>query len=265
MLTILFSALFAGLVATLVTIAIEKWGGIIGGVLGTVHTTIIPAAVGMYVAGDDLGIALSIVPLGMLLNGIFLLCWVIFPRKFNTSLLATTIISLTIWTIIGTLLVKVSESLLDIIKDWHLGLIGFIILAILGVIFNWKPRPSPVGNNKVPVKVLLVRGIAAAIAIGICVWLAGLGLPLLAGLASVFPAIFLTSMVALWISQGNDVPIGAAGPMMLGGASVSVYSLIAMWSLPSQGIIMGSILAWIGSVLLWSIPAYFWIKSRPQI
>ena len=71
-------------------------------------------------------------------------------------------------------------------------------------------------------------------------------------------------MVALWLSQGNDVPIGAAGPMMLGGASVSVYALIAMWSLPSQGIFIGSVIAWIGSVSLWSLPAYIWIRSRKQ-
>ena len=41
----------------------------------------------------------------------------------------------------------------------------------------------------------------------------------MSGLASVFPAIFLTTMVALWFSQDSSVSIGAAGPMMLGGAS----------------------------------------------
>ena len=34
--TILLSAFFAGLVAVLVTVAIEKWGGIIGGVLADI-------------------------------------------------------------------------------------------------------------------------------------------------------------------------------------------------------------------------------------
>ena len=46
--TILLYALFAGLVAILVTVAIEKFGGIIGGVLGTIPSTIIPAAAGVY-------------------------------------------------------------------------------------------------------------------------------------------------------------------------------------------------------------------------
>ena len=52
--TIILSALFAGFVAILVTVAIEKWGGIVGGVLGTLPTTIVPAAMGMYVeAGKE--------------------------------------------------------------------------------------------------------------------------------------------------------------------------------------------------------------------
>ena len=46
--SILLSALFAGIVATLVTIAIEKFGGRTGGVLATIPTTIVPAALGMY-------------------------------------------------------------------------------------------------------------------------------------------------------------------------------------------------------------------------
>jgi hypothetical protein len=93
------------------------------------------------------------------------------------------------------------------------------------------------------------------------VWLSGLGEPLLAGLASVFPAIFLTSMVALWLAQGPTVPQGAAGPMMLGGASVAVYANLAMWSLPAYGVVLGSLIAWFGSVLGWSLPAFLVLRK----
>ena len=52
--TMIISAAIAGIVAILVTMAIEKWGGIIGGILGTLPTTIVPAAAGMYLeAGSD--------------------------------------------------------------------------------------------------------------------------------------------------------------------------------------------------------------------
>ena len=65
--SILVSAVLAGIVATAVTVAIEKWGGLIGGLLGTVPSTIVPAAVGMHLAGGEeaLMASMSVVPLGM--------------------------------------------------------------------------------------------------------------------------------------------------------------------------------------------------------
>ena len=107
-----------------------------------------------------------------------------------------------------------------------------------------------------------MRGLAAASAIGVAVYLSSLGYPIIAGLAAVFPAIFLTTMVALWIAQGADVPTGAAGPMMLGGSSVSVYSLIAPFALPAYGLILGSIVCWFGAVISTSTPAYLWLSKR---
>ena len=102
----------------------------------------------------------------------------------------------------------------------------------------------------------------AASAIGASVWVAGLGYPLVAGLASVFPAIFLTSMVALWVSQGPSVPRGAAAPMLLGGGSVGVYALVAMTTVAEHGMVMGSMVAWAVAVLGWSLPSYAFLNWR---
>jgi hypothetical protein len=81
-------------------------------------------------------------------------------------------------------------------------------------------------------------------------------------MASVFPAIFLTSMVALWIAQGEDVPSGAVGPMMLGAMSVSFYALLATHTLPEYGVILGSAITWVASIGSISVPAAFWLRFR---
>ena len=47
---ILPAAIAAGLVAIVVTVLIERFGGVVGGALGTVPTTIVPAVAGMAVA-----------------------------------------------------------------------------------------------------------------------------------------------------------------------------------------------------------------------
>ena len=265
--TIILYGVFAGLVAILVTVAIEKFGGFIGGVLGTVPSTIIPAAAGVYaLEGDEaLTASMSVVPIGMLINGMFLGVWIILPKYISNDSLKlpfTVISSLCTWAVLALFSLIIAREVTDgIISEMVLGVIGLVLLAILAVMFNLKNRAAPKGENKVPIMILSIRGIAAGLAIAACLVLAKIGLPFVAGLASAFPAIFLTSMVALWISQGPQVPQGAAAPMMLGGASVSVYALLAMWSLPSFGIILGSVIAWFGAVGLWTIPAFLLLRN----
>ena len=265
--TIIIYGAFAGLVAILVTVAIERFGGLVGGVLGTIPSTIVPAAAGVYLIDGEatLAASMSIVPLGMLINGMFLGVWIIFPRYIsndNAKLPLTTLISLITWAILALTSLILARFLTNgIITELTLAIIGLCALIALAVVFNLRASEAPKGVNKVPLLILSLRGLAAGIAIAACLWLAELGLPFIAGLASAFPAIFLTSMVALWLSQGPKVPQGAAAPMMLGGASVSVYALIVIWSLPTYGVIIGSMLAWFGSVIFWTIPAFLLLRQ----
>ena len=264
--TIILYGIFAGLVAILVTVAIERFGGVIGGVLGTIPSTIVPAAAGVYLIDgkESLVSSMSIVPIGMLINGLFLGVWIVFPRFIRDERLrlpSTIAASLSAWAVLAlTSLMIVRHITNGIISELALGLVGLFALAGLAIFFNIQSIAAPKGINKVPLVILSIRGIAAGLAIAFCLFLAELGLPFLAGLASAFPAIFLTSMVALWLSQGPQVPRGAAAPMMLGGASVSVYALIVMWSLPSFGIIYGSVIAWFGAVGLWTLPSFLVLK-----
>ena len=254
--------------ATLVTVAIEKWGGISGGILGTVPSTIVPAAAGMYLAGGEAALieSMAIIPLGMLVNGIFLTVWIILPPHLSQAkspLIITTISALLIWTFSAIIMLKVAGIALDEkLSAINLGFIGLLLLLLLSVIINWNTTEAAKGKHTVSPFVLVCRGLAAAIAIGFAVWLSGQGQPLIAGIAAVFPAIFLTSMVALWMAQGPTVPRGAAGPMMLGGASVAVYAIVCIWSLPEFGVLIGSTIAWLVAVIGWSLPAFIVLSKR---
>ena len=266
--TIILSALFAGFVAILVTVAIEKWGGIIGGVLGTLPTTIVPAAMGMYIeaGSEDLATSMSLIPFWMLLNALFVATWVVYPRmKEGVTLGQMIFASLGFWTVLAVLMTISLSEALNHFSERSVGIAGLVCLVGLGLWMTWIPIEAPKGRNPVTKFVLMMRGLAAATAIGIAVLFSGMGMPLVAGLAAVFPAIFLTTMVALWIAQGSDVPTGAAGPMMLGGSSVAMYSLIASWALPEYGIYLGSAICWIASVLLTSLPAYSWLSWRKNV
>ncbi len=266
--SVFISALFAGAIAILVTLAIERWGGLTGGLLGTIPSTVVPAAAGMYiVGGEDLLIeSMAIVPFGMLINGLFLCVWVVLPpylRDSKSPLILTTVGALVVWAVCGSvLLFGMSLAFENGISAMTVSLTGLTLLVVFAVAMNWHPKPSPKGQHSVTVKVLVLRGSAAALAIGIAVWMSAQGQPLIAGLAAVFPAIFLTSMVALWVAQGPTVPQGAAGPMTLGGVSVGVYACAAMYSLPSYGLYIGSLIAWLLAVVGWSLPAYVALRRH---
>ena len=272
---VLISAFIAGLAAILVTVAIEKWGGLHGGVLATVPSTIVPAAVGIWLAAgtvDEFQVAMAIVPIGLILNAGFLFLWRVVPPlipewKFGVRLTSITIVSLSIWGLFAGLSIQGFNLLTTAgIAPLTIGWLALVVGLIVGFGATIQHRPTPRGRNSVSLLTLLVRGMAAAASIGIAVWLAGLGNPLASGIMSIFPAIFTTSMVALWIAQGEAVPAGAIGPMMFGSQSVSLFALLVAICYPMTestiGLVGASIGAWVGSVLLINATVWYYLKSK---
>lgn len=266
----LLSAGLAGLVAIGATVAIERLGGRRGGLLSTLPTTIVPAAVGFSAELDvpAFQAAMFVTPAGMLVNAAFLWSWRALPPLLPTTSLRGRLalmvtLSLAIWGATASL----SYGVLTALPSEWLGVQAVLLSAVLfgvGVLANRRAPPAPRGTNRVPLPVLLARGGLAALAIGVAVGLAQVGSPFLAGLAAVFPAIFLTTMVSLWMSQGEAVQIGAVGPMMLGSGSVSFYAVFAAWALPSLGTVVGAGVAWLAAVGLVTAPAWWWLhRTRP--
>ncbi len=270
--SIALPAAFAGLVAIGVTVAIERWGGRAGGLIGTLPSTIVPAAAGMAAAGEVAGFreAMFVVPAGMFLNAVFLYLWRIVPPRLPAVGLAPRLmmmltLSLGAWAILalGTVLFT------HWVRDAGLPLLLFglalqVALVAFGATACLRAPPAPRGHRAVALPVLLARGAMAAGAIGLAVWLSSQGNDLAAGLASVFPAIFVTTMTSLWLSQGEAVQAGAVGPMMLGSGSVAAYALLAAWLLPALGLWAGSTLTWLLASGVVTLPAWFWLRRRAR-
>jgi hypothetical protein len=270
----LLPALLAGGMAIAATLAVERWGGVVGGVLGSLPTTIVPAALGLYAANRGIEAfhdALHVTPVGMLLNVGFLYLWRVLPDRLPQGSLAKRLalmlfLSLSAWAVmafLGVSLVEVASR--EGIRPFWLGLGATVLTLGAGLAATWTPRPAPKGKRKVSVPVVLARGLLTAAAIGTSVLIArsapeqGVG-SLVAGIAAVFPAIFMTTMAGLWLSQGAAVPSGAVGPMMLGSCSVSTFSLLAAWLMPELGAGPGASLSWVLSISLVSLPVALWLR-----
>ena len=267
---ILISAAFGALVAIGATVAIERFGGRAGGLIGSMPSTIIPASIGFFLSTDDAITyqdALHAVPAGMMVNACFLYAWRVLPRWIRTERLTVQLTlvsfcSLVIWGLLaaGFVLLMRETSLPSV----YLGG-GFFVLQLgFGIWACRENPPAPKGAQRVRPVVLASRGLLAGTAIGAAVWISSLGIPFLAGMASIFPAIFLTTMVSVWLAQGRAVQAGAVGPMMLGSAAVSGYALAASALFPSLGPGWGAVAAWFIAVGVVSWPVWLWLQRNKR-
>ncbi len=259
------AAFAAGLLAILVTVAVERFGGRLGGVLGTVPTTIVPASVGMYLGSspEAFDSAMWATPAGMFLNALFLYVWRVLPPhlprvRVPLQLGLMVLASLLVW-LFGALLFVLFVAPLDGASVRLCGGTFAVLLAGMGLFACAKGVPAPKGKNEVGVGALASRGALAAVAVGASVWMADAVGGVAAGVASVFPAIFLTTMLALWWSQGRSVQAGAVGPMMLGSSSISVFAIVASWLMPAWGAWAAPVV-WVCAVLFGSVPAAMWLR-----
>ena len=270
---VLMPALAAAVVAILATVAIERLGGRRGGVIGTLPTTIVPAALGFWwgaASTADFQDALYVVPAGMMVNALFLWSWRMVPPRLpdwalRVRLAVMVAVSMAAWTGIALLLLRVTAGYRAAglpLAAWGWGF--FIATVVFATLACLRNGPAPVGVQAVGFITLLARGLLAAAAIGLAVALASISSPVIAGIVSIFPAIFLTTMVALWVAQGEAVPSGAVAPMMLGSTSVSAFALLAATLLPLTGPVRGTLLAWVGAVVLVTIPAWLFLDIRRQ-
>ena len=291
MITALLSGLGAGIIATIATIAIERFGGHLGGVIGTLPTTIIPASWGLWSrlidaegrlspkAHSEFALSMYAVPAGMVLNALFLWLWRALPsslpqewsrltRSTDTRsrwmiVSVMSILTLGAWSLGASLWVWTSHVYLVTASSRQLAaLIATALIIVLGLWATYHRRPAPRGARPVAMHTLITRGACACIAVGGAVVISQSGASTLAGVASVFPAIFWTTMVSLWLSQGPSVPTGAVGPMMLGSSSVAVFALLTPWLYAEWGVALGTVFAWLIASLLISAPCYLWIIRR---
>lgn len=265
----LWAALFAGIVATAVTVAIERFGGRVGGLLGTLPTTIVPASVGIWVQTDNheaFQAAMDATPAGMLVDALFLWAWRALPPRLpdmplKAMLGLMTVLTLGLWLLIAWPTVLIGNRF-DVGNTLPFGLVSMALLVGVGIAGTLGSTPTPRGHRRVSWVTLVLRGVFAATAIGVAVWIADVAGPVAAGIAAVFPAIFFTSMASLWLAQGHAVPAGAVGPMMLGASSVGAYALFAHALFPTVGPAMGAVLSWLAAVVTTTVPAWMWLERR---
>lgn len=266
----IIAGVLAGVVAILVTRLIEFFGGVIGGVLSSTPTTIVFVSLGFAATlkdKDELRLSLYVVPMGMLIDALFLIVWRVLPgyldhkRSTGRNLAILISSSLMVWLVLAAGSYFLNTELLDknVTRVLVAGLVSLGLIIVLGLGISFHHVAAPKGGKPVPWGILLLRGLFAAIVIGITVYL-GTFSPTLGGILATFPVIFTTTMVALWVSQGSGVPTGAAGPLILGSSSVGVYALVFAVVQPDLGMGAAFGIAYGSAILSISVPSFLFLR-----
>ena len=208
---------------------IENLGGALGSIIATIPTTIIPGVVIILTEEgrtmDERYDAIVACLYGMFGTCIlFMPCWKIvpplIPRKWTNGsrIIASVIISLVVW-FTGVMILIYLQGMVNSLgmSTIAYGILIMAVSVVCGVCFCWYLPPTPAGKNKVKLHIYLARGLMASLSIFISGILSQTSPGAAAGAMSTFPAMFLTTMVSVSISQGPEVAAGAIGPLMLGG------------------------------------------------
>jgi uncharacterized membrane protein (GlpM family) len=226
----------SALVVVLVTIIAEKYGTKTGGVIGTLPSTIIIAF--LFIALDKgaqfAAESVTIVPAEMGINLVFLLIFTLLSvRKIPVALIG----SLLGWTILTIILFY--SNIASIIVSLALFLICFIITFFILDKMKKITAQNTIKVHYTPLK-LIGRSLIAGTVIAIAVTFSNIGV-VLSGIFSVFPAIFLSTMIISMKEHGPQFSGAMAKGMIYGSPSVVSYAVSIYFLYPYTDILTGTI------------------------
>jgi len=231
-------------VVILITVIAEKYGTKVGGILGTLPSTIVVAFIFISL-NKDLNFAsesAAVVPAELGINLIFLFAFTIFVKR---SVYLAFFAAFFSWSILSFSLVYFDFN------NIYLSLVIFVLLLVF--IFFTLDRIKKVQSqvrvhvHYTPIKILF-RGILAGIIIALSVYLSNVG-TVISGIFSVFPAILTSTMIICYREHGSDFASGMAKSMIFGLSSVAVYATGIHFLYPKIGIFYGSVVAYLLSII----------------
>jgi uncharacterized membrane protein (GlpM family) len=241
----IFPFILSAAIVILISLLAERYGTKLGGIIGTLPSIVVIAF--LFIAlNRDVHFAsqsAAVVPAEMGINLVFLLLFSLFAYK---STLYALFISLSFWAVSSSLLVLTDMKSITLSVALY---IGSLILTFL--LLERVKKIESVGSVKVhytPLKIA-VRGIIAGCVIALAVFLSNIG-EVLSGIFSVFPAVFLSTMIITVREHGPEFSAAIAKSMIVGSLSVFTYAIGIYLFYPPYGILLGSIYSYAVSLLV---------------
>jgi len=225
---------------TLSTLAAERYGSKIGGLIGGLPSTIVVTLlfIGYTQNAHAASEATLLVPLAMGINGFFIIVFILTARR---GLLPSLLLALLTWLILASVLIAIN------IQHFYVSIAGWITLVLICflIIEIWLKVPS---QQKVRVPYtpaqIIFRGLFGGTIIAFAVLMGKLGGPVYGGIFATFPAIFTSTLVITYRTAGAEFSQSVARSLMISGMiNVPLYAIMARYLFAWSGLLPGTAIA----------------------
>ena len=250
-----------GIWVSVIALATERWGGKLGGFLVGIPSTSAFSLffIGLYVSPSAAVNATDAFPVFMSLTGVFLLCFGLTARKNFRAGLAT---SMLVWFALSFLVVVID------LNDFILSLaISAAVSVTIYVGFRIRRNPvmKPRNRTGLSKSILLLRFMFGGGVVSIAVLMGQMGIPILSGMFAAFPALTISTLIAIQMdggTKGTEMARGLTMPMMVSIMLMCIpYSIAVHYLYPSLGLILGTAIAFALAAAI-GLPYYFLAEDR---
>ncbi|MGD9939546.1 MAG: hypothetical protein AB7T74_07075 [Clostridia bacterium] len=240
------SFIIAGTWISVASLLAERLGSLFGGLIANMPSNIVVSMIFMsLVKGEGFAAeAARAVPLGMAIDTLFLF---VFMATAGLGILKAIPISLAAWAGCAWL-----AFTLPPIPFWG-GIVLFVVLAlgcflvaevIMGI------RSVPKQSRPFNPLAFGLRAVFAGTVVAGAVAASTFAPPYLTGILATFPAVLLSTMSILTLSQGPAFSRGAGKILLVSSSNIIIYAFCVQASFPVLGVLWGTLLSF-GAALVW--------------
>lgn len=243
---IALSFVIAGIWITLATIASERFGTKVGGLIGNLPSNIVVSLffIGWTQTAEIAADAAHLVPLGMTIDAIFLFALVWLVKKYRNLAF---LFALVIWFIFAALVGNSGYT------DITVGSIVYVIITlILFYVAEKKLNIVSVpkkANVNYSAGELILRAVFAGTIVAGAVTITTFAGPTWGGIFSTFPAVLISTMYLLTRAQGADFARATGKIMLISSLNILVYGVAVSITYPIYGLVIGTVISYVCAVI----------------
>ena len=243
---LVLSFIVGSLWITIATIIAERFGTKTGGLIAGLPSTVVVALffIGFAETPEIASQATTVIPLIVGVLGLFMVTFAILSRKsFATGLIS----ALLVWSILSTIVILFK------LENFTFSLVVYLLLLIFSYyILEKKLKIRSMGKVKVHYTTLQIafRAFLSGSIITFAVFMSKFGGPIFGGVFAGFPAVFTSTLIVTYKSRGIEFSRSITKTLMISAmVNVVVYTIAVRYLYITVGLILGTIIAYIISIL----------------